>query len=90
MSITLDHTIVRAHDPQQTTRFLAQLLGLDPPRQLGPFTVLQVGPTSLDFVQTDDEIRPRHFAFLVEAITRPYGSRGCEAEHPHPLLACGD
>jgi catechol 2,3-dioxygenase-like lactoylglutathione lyase family enzyme len=99
-----------------------------------------VGPTSLDFMQTDDEIRPRHFAFLVdeaqfdaifsrirargldywadpsrkqrgeinhwddgrgvyfddpdgnliEAITRPYGSRGCEAEHPHPLLACGD
>ena len=140
MSITLNHTIVHAHDPQQTTRFLAEMLDLDPPRQLGHFTVLQVGPTSLDFMQTDDQIRQRHFAFLVdeaqfdailsrirargldywadpsrkqrseinhwddgrgvyfddpnghliEAITRPYGSSGCEAEHPHPLLDCDD
>ena len=66
MSITLNHTIVHAHDPQQTAQFLAELLGLAAARQLGHFTVLQVGPTSLDFIQTDQEIVPRHFAFLVD------------------------
>jgi hypothetical protein len=30
MSITIKHTIVRAHDPQQTARFRAELLGLAP------------------------------------------------------------
>lgn len=140
MSITLNHTIVNAHDPQRTAQFLAEMLDLESPRQLGHFTVLEVGPTSLDFIQTDEEIRQRHFAFLVEesefdaifqricsrglefwadpfrkqpgeinrwddgrgvyfddpnghlleAITRPYGSGGCEAEHPNPLLDCGD
>lgn len=25
---------------------------------------------------------------LLEIITRPYGSGGCEAEHPNPLLDC--
>lgn len=139
MPITLNHTIVHAHDPWRTAHFLTEILDLEPPRQLGHFTVLQVGPTSLDFIQTDDEIKQRHFAFLVEelefdsifgrirsrgldywadpfrkqsgeinywddgrgvyfddpnghlieAITRPYGSGGCSAEHPHPLLDCG-
>jgi catechol 2,3-dioxygenase-like lactoylglutathione lyase family enzyme len=139
MAITLNHTIVQARDPQHTAQFLATMLGLESPRQLRHFTILQVGPTSLDFVHTDDEIRQRHFAFLVdeatfdaifqrirsrgvqfwadpfrkqpgeinhwddgrgvywddpnghliEAITRPYGSNGCAAEHPHPLLDCG-
>jgi catechol 2,3-dioxygenase-like lactoylglutathione lyase family enzyme len=138
MPVTLNHTIVHATDPQATARFLAEMLGLDPPRQLRHFTVVQVGPTSLDFIQADGEIASRHFAFLVsedefdailgqiktcglafwadpfrqqpgqinhwddgrgvyfddpdghllEAITRPYGSGGCEAEHPNPLLDC--
>jgi len=138
MTVTLNHTIVHAHDPQRTSQFLAEILDLDAPRQLGHFTVLQVGPTSLDYIQTDEPIRQRHFAFLVEepefdaifdriqalgleywadpfrkkpgeinhwddgrgvyfddpnghlieAITRPYGSSGCEAKHPHPLLNC--
>jgi hypothetical protein len=26
---------------------------------------------------------------LIEAITRPYGASGCEADQPHPLLDCG-
>jgi catechol 2,3-dioxygenase-like lactoylglutathione lyase family enzyme len=32
---------------------------------LGHFAVVQVGATSLDFVQTDSAIEQRHFAFLV-------------------------
>jgi catechol 2,3-dioxygenase-like lactoylglutathione lyase family enzyme len=138
MPITLNHTIIHAHDPQQTTQFLADMLGLEPARHLGHITVLQVGATSLDFIQTDEDITQCHFAFLVEeaefdrifqrilsrglpywadpfrqqpgtinhwddgrgvyfddpnghlmeVITRPYGSGGCEAKHPNPLLDC--
>ncbi len=65
MTVTLNHTIVHARDTAETAAFLTEILGLDPPRTLGHFTVVQVGDTSLDFIQTDGEIRSRHFAFLV-------------------------
>jgi catechol 2,3-dioxygenase-like lactoylglutathione lyase family enzyme len=65
MTVTLNHTIVHARDKAATAAFLAQLLGLAPPRVLGHFTVVQVGDTSLDFVETDGDIAARHFAFLV-------------------------
>jgi len=65
MTVTLNHTIIHARNPEATARFLADLLALDPPRTLGHFTVVQVDDTSLDFVRTAGEIRPRHFAFLV-------------------------
>jgi extradiol dioxygenase family protein len=65
MAITLNHTIVHAHDSAATARFLCEVLGLAPARQLAHFTVVQVGPTSLDLLQTDEKIASRHFAFLV-------------------------
>lgn len=65
MPIVLDHTIVHATDPLATAAFLAQVLGVEPPRRLGIFTVLQVGPTSLDYLPGDGAISPRHFAFKV-------------------------
>ena len=65
MPVTLNHTIVHAHDPVRTAEFCADILNLPPPRQLGHFTVLQVGETSLDLLQTDMTISSRHFAFLV-------------------------
>jgi catechol 2,3-dioxygenase-like lactoylglutathione lyase family enzyme len=65
MTISLNHTIVSAHDRAQTAKFLTEMLGLPPHRMLGHFAVVQVGETSLDFVETDDEIASRHFAFLV-------------------------
>src|SRR6478672_11610242 len=48
--------------------FLADLLGLEPPTSYGPFSVVQVGDTSLDFA--DDHaaphgLQPQHYAFLV-------------------------
>lgn len=65
MAVTLNHTIVHARDKQATARFLTEILGLAPPRTLAHFTVVQVGPTSLDFLETDSVISSRHFAFLV-------------------------
>lgn len=138
MSITLNHTIVHTRNAAASAQFLVEMLGIEPPRQLAHFTVVQVGPTSLDLIETDNKITPRHFAFLVsdaefdailarikargldywadpfrreagqinhwddgrgvyfddpnghllEAITKPYGSGGCEATHPNPLLNC--
>jgi catechol 2,3-dioxygenase-like lactoylglutathione lyase family enzyme len=140
LEICLDHTIVHARDPQATATFLAELLGIDPPRRLGHFTVLRVGPTSLDYLPAEGPVTSRHFAFrvtedqfdiildrirarnipywadpfhrqpqainhwddgnglyfddpdghLIEVITRSYGTGGCEAKNPNPLLNCPD
>ena len=65
MAITLNHTIVHARDSAATAQFLCEVLGLSPARQLAHFTVVQVGPTSLDLLQTNENISSRHFAFLV-------------------------
>jgi catechol 2,3-dioxygenase-like lactoylglutathione lyase family enzyme len=65
MAVSLNHTIVHVRDKEATARFLAELLALPPPRKLGHFTVVQVGETSLDLIQTDGKIASRHFAFLV-------------------------
>lgn len=65
MAVTLNHTIVHAHDKEATARFLTELLDLPPPTTFGHFQVVQVGETSLDFVETDDEVSSRHFAFMV-------------------------
>lgn len=143
MAIQLNHTIVAAHDKEASATFLTQLLSLPAALQLGPFTVVRVGDTSLDYMNIEDyrgpnhEIIPQHYAFLVsesefdeiferireqrlsywadpgrnasnqinnwddgrglyfddlnghllEIITRPYGSGGTAASHPHPLVA---
>jgi len=65
MAITLNHTIVSARDPAATARFLCDLLDLPEPTRFGHFTVVQVGPTSLDLVKDNGAISSRHFAFLV-------------------------
>lgn len=65
MAVTLNHTIVVARDPEATANFLTEMLALPAFRTLAHFTVVRVGATSLDFVQSDGPISPRHFAFLV-------------------------
>jgi catechol 2,3-dioxygenase-like lactoylglutathione lyase family enzyme len=65
MPVTLNHTIVHAKDNNATAKFLTDLLNLEPHRTLGHFAVVQVGPTSIDFIQTGEKIEPRHFAFQV-------------------------
>ena len=138
MTARLNHTIVAAHDRDRSAVFLAEMLGLPAPLQLGHFAVVGVGERlTLDYVESDGEIVPQHYAFLVEEaefdeifariqqrglpywadpfrrqrgainhwddgrgvyfddpnghlleiITKPYGSAGTEARHPHPLIA---
>jgi catechol 2,3-dioxygenase-like lactoylglutathione lyase family enzyme len=65
MTVTLNHTILSARDKKKSAVFLAELLGLPAPFTLGHFAVVQVGDTSIDFVDAEGEIDSRHFAFLV-------------------------
>jgi len=65
MAVTLNHTIIQSHDKEASAGFLSELLDLSPPSTFGPFRVVQVGETSLDFVETDADIASRHFAFMV-------------------------
>lgn len=65
MAITLDHTIIQALDREASASFLTTILGLPPHRHFGHFAVVQVGETSLDFVQADGPVTARHFAFRV-------------------------
>ena len=85
MSVTLNHTIVATRDPKATADFLVDMLGLEPWRQLSHFTIVQVGPTSLDLVESDKEIQPRHFAFLVSEaeFDQIFDGRGVYFEDPN-------
>jgi catechol 2,3-dioxygenase-like lactoylglutathione lyase family enzyme len=64
MAVRLNHTIVSARDKDVAARFVAEILGLPAPVSVGPFAVVQVGDTSLDFTDGSDEIAPQHYAFL--------------------------
>lgn len=67
MTVTLNHTIVHVTDKHASAAFLTELLGLSPPSAYGPFLVVQVGDTSLDFADdhAPDGFQPQHYAFLV-------------------------
>ena len=71
MAVSLNHTIVAAHDHEASSKFLAEILGLPPPLRLGPFAIVTVGDTSLDYMNVkeyrgaDGEIVSQHYAFLV-------------------------
>ena len=71
MAVRLNHTIVAAHDHEASSNFLAEILGLPPPLRLGPFAIVSVGDTSVDYMNVkeyrgaDGEIVPQQYAFLV-------------------------
>jgi catechol 2,3-dioxygenase-like lactoylglutathione lyase family enzyme len=76
MAVQLNHTIVIARDRDASAAFLAEMLGLPAPVVVGPFAVVQVGETSLDFMDVRDylnvrkdggpvEVASQHYAFLV-------------------------
>jgi catechol 2,3-dioxygenase-like lactoylglutathione lyase family enzyme len=63
MAVELNHTIVPAHDPQESAQFLADILGLtvDPP--LAHFTPVTLeNGVSLDFDHYD-HVDEHHYAF---------------------------
>lgn len=68
MTVRLNHTIVSARDPKASAVFMTRILGLPAPRQLGPFSVVQVGDTSLDFIGSAGEITSQHYAFHVSEV----------------------
>jgi catechol 2,3-dioxygenase-like lactoylglutathione lyase family enzyme len=66
MTVQLNHTIVHARDSKASAAFLADILGLSAPTRFGPFMVVEVdNGVSLDFLATEDEITPQHYAFLI-------------------------
>jgi catechol 2,3-dioxygenase-like lactoylglutathione lyase family enzyme len=65
MGVQLNHTIVPVHDKQESAVFLTEILGLGPPKPVGPFMCVETAnAVSLDY----DDRRgpaPHHYAFLV-------------------------
>jgi catechol 2,3-dioxygenase-like lactoylglutathione lyase family enzyme len=66
MAPKLNHTIVAARDRNASALFLSEILALEAPLVLGPFALVKVGDElTLDFMETHEEIKPQHYAFLV-------------------------
>jgi catechol 2,3-dioxygenase-like lactoylglutathione lyase family enzyme len=68
MSITFNHTIVAAHDREESATFFTEMFGLPKAKEFGPFLAVPLAhEASLDYAQVgpDEEIRPQHYAFLV-------------------------
>ena len=64
MALYLDHTIVPAHDKEESARFIARVFGLQYNGMWGPFAPVKFNDTlSMDF---DDrgEVHWNHYAFL--------------------------
>lgn len=66
MAIDFNHTILWARDSKASAKFLAEMLGLPPPRHWGPFQMVTTeNGANLDYANADGEIKPQHYAFLV-------------------------
>ena len=66
MAVQLNHTIVWCRDKRRSAAFLAEMLGRPEPKPWGPFHIVDVdNDVSLDFHDTDEEITPQHYAFLI-------------------------
>jgi len=66
MGVQLNHTIVACRDQERSAAFLTEILGLPAPTRFGHFTVVATdNGVSLDFSQTDGDIKAQHYAFLI-------------------------
>jgi catechol 2,3-dioxygenase-like lactoylglutathione lyase family enzyme len=66
VGVQLNHTIVAARDKKVSATFMADILGLPEPAPFGPFLGVAVdNDVTLDFIDTDAEITPQHYAFLI-------------------------
>ena len=67
MSVSLNHTIVHAHDARSSAEFLADVLDRPAPKTVfGHFEVVELdNEVSLDFMHDPGEIAVQHYAFLV-------------------------
>jgi catechol 2,3-dioxygenase-like lactoylglutathione lyase family enzyme len=68
MSIRFDHTIVHSKNPEESARFLAEILGLPGPSSFGPFLVVELAnAASLDFLDAGGmDIQTQHYAFRID------------------------
>jgi catechol 2,3-dioxygenase-like lactoylglutathione lyase family enzyme len=67
MPVELNHTIVFAHDRQESAEFLAGILGLRIGEPWGPFMPIATSNgVTLDYVSLGDgDVAPQHYAFLL-------------------------
>jgi catechol 2,3-dioxygenase-like lactoylglutathione lyase family enzyme len=66
MTITLNHTIVPAHDKEAAARFFAQIFGLHFNGPSSHFAPVRVNDTlTLDFADAAGSIASHHYAFHV-------------------------
>jgi catechol 2,3-dioxygenase-like lactoylglutathione lyase family enzyme len=66
VSVQLNHTIVACRDKERSAGFLTEMLGLPAATSFGPFRVVELdNGASLDFHDTDRDIPPQHYAFLI-------------------------
>ncbi len=65
MAITLNHTIVPAHDKEASAKFLAHIFGLKFEGAIGPFAPVRINEAlTLDFGDSD-HFEMHHYAFHV-------------------------
>jgi extradiol dioxygenase family protein len=66
MKIELNHTIIQCRNKLESANFVAEILGLPPPKAFFHFLVLQTtNHASLDFLETEEQVTIQHYAFLV-------------------------
>jgi extradiol dioxygenase family protein len=66
MVAQLNHTIVAARDKHVSAKFMSEILGLPEPVAFGHFLVVATGnDVSLDFADSDEDVVPQHYAFLI-------------------------
>jgi catechol 2,3-dioxygenase-like lactoylglutathione lyase family enzyme len=66
MQITLNHTIVPAHDKEESARFFAEIMGLPYDGVKGHFAPVRVNDTlTMDFDNREDFVS-NHYAFKVD------------------------
>jgi catechol 2,3-dioxygenase-like lactoylglutathione lyase family enzyme len=64
MPLFLDHTIVPAHDKEESARFFARIMGLEYKGPWGHFAPVKVNDTlSMDF-DNRENFQSNHYAFL--------------------------
>ena len=66
MTITLNHTIVPAHDKAAAAAFFAQIFGLRFDRTDGHFAPVRVNETLTLLFDNDDAFQSHHLAFHVD------------------------
>lgn len=66
MPVQLNHLIIAARNKAESAYFLADLLTLDAPVNVGLFLAVRLdNHVTLDYIETQMDFPPQHYAFLV-------------------------